>query len=300
MTLPNFIIIGAAKAGTTSCYRYLGQHPDIFVSPQKETNFFAYQNQPLDFHWWGSPPTAILQSVTTLAKYEALFQGAANYQAIGEASPLYLYHPQAAANIRRQLPKARLIAILRHPAERAFSHYSHLVRDGREPADSFATALAVEAERIKAGWVWDYHYREMGYYCRQLMRYYDQFPAGQIKVFLYEELVADIAGILQQIFRFLGVDDQFVPDTTFRHNISGTPKSKVVQATLSQPNLLRRLARFFIPHNVRLKAVARIRQQNLIQNQLNSQDRQQLVDNYHQDINALSSLIQRDLSLWLS
>ena len=130
MTMPNFLIIGAMKSGTTALYYYLEQHPDIYMSPVKEPNFFSSHKQE-----------NAADTVTEFGIYRQLFSGGSGKKAIGEASHSYLYEPGAAAEIRRYIPEAKLIAILRNPIERAYSHFLHMVRSGTEPLDDFARAL---------------------------------------------------------------------------------------------------------------------------------------------------------------
>ena len=120
MTLPNFLIIGAAKAGTTSLYRYLEQHPDVFMSEFKEPRFFALENDPLDYRGPNDP--AAHCEYKTLEAYETLFAGVRNERAAGEASTLYLYHEDAAERIRHYVPDMKMIAVLRHPVEQAYSN----------------------------------------------------------------------------------------------------------------------------------------------------------------------------------
>src|SRR5688572_7713518 len=130
MVMPNFLIIGAAKAGTTSLYSYLNQHPQIFMSPVKEPNFFALEGEKLNFRGPGDAQVINRYSITQLESYRAHFKGITQETCIGEASTLYLDHPKAVERIQHYTPKARLITILRDPVERAFSNFLHAVRDG--------------------------------------------------------------------------------------------------------------------------------------------------------------------------
>jgi hypothetical protein len=116
--LPNFIVIGAAKAGTTALYWYLAEHPDVFMSPKKETNYFAYGRDRQGRLLYGDPEFHQFP-VQSLAEYEELFDGAEGARAVGEASPIYLEAPQTAGRIRELLPQSRLICSLRHPVDRA-------------------------------------------------------------------------------------------------------------------------------------------------------------------------------------
>src|SRR3989338_3833819 len=134
MSLPNFLIIGATKAGTTSIHNYLGQHPEIFVCPHKETNFFAQD----------SATCFLGDAINTREDYEREFEGVKNEKAIGETSPAYLAVPTAPERIHGLIPHAKLIAILRDPAERAYSHYLMRRRQKREFRSSFEQCLDEE------------------------------------------------------------------------------------------------------------------------------------------------------------
>jgi hypothetical protein len=219
--LPNFLVIGAAKAGTTSLYRYLEQHPEVYMSPIKEPNFFALEGQPLDFCGPGDAAYIRRFSVTDRAAYEALFDGVRGEVAVGEASALYLYSPAAPLNICRYAPRMKLIAILRHPVERAYSAFLHLLRDEREPVADFAGALGEEKARVQRGWEHIWHYRRMGFYAEQLARYYRHFSREQLRVYRYEALRDDPERLIADIFEFLGVDPDFTPDMSVRHNAPG-------------------------------------------------------------------------------
>ena len=148
--MPTFLIIGADNSGTTALHRYLGQHPDIFISQPKELKFFPWENLKPDYR--GPGDEADLSSViTSVEEYRAYFAAGAGYTARGESSPQYIYFSRAAERIRHHIPDAKLIAVLRHPAERAYSHYLMLRRDGRETL-TFGEALAAEGRRINDRW----------------------------------------------------------------------------------------------------------------------------------------------------
>lgn len=223
VTLPNFVILGAAKAGTTALYHYLTQHPEIYMTPTKETNFFSLMDDRLDFRGPGDQEYISRFSITTLEEYRAQFRGRTTETAVGEASPLYLYCPQAPPRIREYLPDAKLVAILRNPVARAYSAFLHLVRDGRETAADFESALREEEARIRDRWEHIWHYQRMGFYHEQLKRYYDLFDREQIRVYTYQRFTTATPAVLQDLFRFLGVDDSFAPDLTVRHNSASIP-----------------------------------------------------------------------------
>ncbi len=300
---PNFVIIGAAKSGTTSLYQYLSQHPQIYMSPRKHTRFFAYETEDPPFRGPGpvDPPTPY--AVADIESYHALFDGVTDETAVGEASHSYLYQAQAARRIKEYAPSIKLIAILRNPAERAFSHYRQLVRNGRERLASFAGALEAEDARVRDNWWPDFHYARIGLYHQQLRRYYELFGRDQIKVYLYEDLSRDPAGMLQDVFRFLEVDDSFTPEAGIRYNASGLPKNRIVHAILQK---LRRLepaaASVFSEGQMRflLRLGSGLHNRNLTSQRLSPELRAEVTNlHFREDILKLQDLIGQDLSAWL-
>ena len=298
MTLPNFLVIGAHKAGTTSLYHYLKQHPEVYMSPIKEPRFFSFEGDDLDFRGPLPQNPGKPLAVTDLEAYRALFAGVSGETAIGEVSPGYLYREKAPGRIRHYIPEAKMIAILRNPAERAYSHFLMVRKNDREPLTDFAQALEAEEGRIKDNW-WIGHYKSMGFYHEQLSRYYELFGPEQIKVYLYEDLKEDPVGMMQSIFRFLGVDDAFIPDTSLRHNASGIPKSRALQALINKPNALKSAIKPFVPEGMRRRILVNLQNRNLAQAPMPEGVREELTEAYREDILKLQGLIGRDLSSWL-
>ena len=294
--LPDFLLIGAAKAGTTSVYDALGQHPDVYASPVKEPCFFAFGgNRP---GYRGPGDAAWLDRVPfDLAAYQALFAGRTTEKVAGEGSHWYLYGEQAAAHIRRYVPDVRLVAVLRDPADRAYSTYLHLRRTGQETLPSFEEALRQEAGRIANGWGWG-HYVRRGHYGEQLQRYYDRFPAEQIRVYLYEDLQRDPLGLLRDLYRFLGVRDDFVPDLSVRRNVSGLPRHPRLHRLLRASLPLYRHLRPLIPADVRRAALRRYNR-DLVKPPLPSDVRREMIARLRDDILHLQTIIDRDLRAWL-
>ena len=299
MTVPNFLVIGAAKSGTTSLYYYLDQHPDIFMSPIKEPHFFAFEGEKLDFRGPGDEERINRTSITDVGEYRSLFDGASGQRALGEASTSYLYVPKAAEGIRRHVPETKLIAVLRHPAEAAYSAFLK-VRDGREPLSDFARALDAEEGRIRDGWSPAFHYGSRGYYHEQLSRYAGAMGEGRVRVYLYEDLRDDPDGVLRDAYRFLGVDDAFVPDTSLRHNASGIPKSEALLAFVRRPNPVKSALKPFIPEKTRRRVFVGLRNRILAKPPpLDPGVRRRLIEAYREDILRLQDMIGRDLSAWL-
>lgn len=295
--MPNFLIIGAAKSGTTALYHYMKQHPQIYMSPVKETEFFAFEGKKLDFCGPGDMPR---HSITKLEDYQTQFDNVSTEIAVGEASPAYLYIPEASARIQYHIPNAKLIAILRDPVERAYSQFLMFIRDGRETTFDFATALQLEQTRASENWAWGWRYVDLGFYHFQLKQYFDRFNREQIRVYLYEDLSKKPIHVLQDIFCFLNVDETFVPDISVRHNISGMPKSKIVHSFLTRPNLIKTALRPLLPISLRKQLTKDLREKNFSKPMLSSEMRSQLVNGFRDDILKLQDLIQRDLSSWLA
>lgn len=300
MKLPNFLVIGAGKSGTTSLYFYLAQHPEIYLSPIKEVNFLAVEGHPPLFQGLRDEREAkACFSITTLEQYCKLFSGVSNEKAVGEISPYYLYSETAPERIYHYTPDAKLIAILRNPVDRAYSNYLHLLRDGREPLPRFDDALKAEELRIENNWSPSWFYRSSGYYYKFLSRYFERFDSHQIKIWLFEDYVTDPEKVVQEIFKFLGVDPTFIPDTTERYNISGIPKYRILHSLITKSRSIKSLVKPFMSKQL-IKVFTDLRNSNLEKPPAMSLElRRELVEEYRTDIIQLQDLIQRDLSAWL-
>ena len=299
MKMPNFFIIGSAKAGTSSLYHYLKQHPQIYMSPVKEPRFFAFEGEEPVFC---GPSTNHDRkfAVNTLEEYRQLFEGVTDEIAIGEASPVYMHIPKAAQRIKQYVPEAKIIAILRHPAERAFSAFSHLVREGYETL-SFEEALQQERERIERQWIPLFYYEELGFYHRQLQHYFELFEREQIRIYLYEELAANSSQVVGDIYEFLGVDSNFEPNLSQRKNVSGIPKSRFLYDLFTKDNAIKSVFKPLLSNQIRRKFYNIVTTKTLKPKpKLATATKSNLIQIYREDILRLQDLIDRDLSPWLS
>jgi hypothetical protein len=309
LTMPNFLIIGAARSGTTALWEYLHEHPQVYLCTPKHTRFFASEGEIPNFRGPRPPglgPTSTKEApyaVTDIKEYRALFGEVTNETAIGEASHSYLYTPGAPERILHYVPDAKLIAILRDPVERAYSHFCFMVQHGREPLTDFARAIDEEEAGMRDGWWPTFQYMRVGFYFAQLQRYFELFERSQIKIYLQEDLRSDPLGVVQDVFRFLEVDHTYVPDVTKKHNSSGIPKNKALEALLGRPNRIKHVLKTYLPEEQRVRIsskVAKLRARNLARpSKLPSEIRARLIEKYREDILSLQSLIQRDLSAWL-
>ena len=301
MILPNFLIIGAAKSGTTAIYHFLKQHPDIYMSPVKETNFFALEGSKLNFNGPGDRDNICAFSITQIEDYVKLFEGAEGKRAIGEASPMYLFDKSSADRIKSHIPNVRIIAILRHPVERAFSQYLMFVRDAREPyTRDFRRALLEEDKRKQLNWEWAWQYKQVGFYAEQLKRYLSLFDISQIRIYLYEDLLSNPVKLLQDIFEFVGVNSELIPDIKARHNESVLTRNTALEAFLSNPSITSKILKPILPKRVRKTLVSIGKKINVTRPKLNPKIRSELIAIYREDILELQNLIGRDLSAWLT
>lgn len=305
MNLPDFLIIGAGKSGTTSVDNYLKQHPDIFVSPVKEPNFFGYElNTAKDFE--GSPQlNHYNSSVTNFDDYVKLFEKAAEEQVKGETSNTYMYHINAANRIKHYMPDVKLIAILRQPAERLYSRYLHLARENKLPTENFEDCL----DKSSIWWVRNDLIKE-GFYGHYLNNYFKIFDQSQIKVFLFEELKDNPEKLHKEIFQFLGVEDKFEIDFSITYNQSGFIKNPMLDKLIGPNSFLFLGLKKLIPqksiqkikdNKFLFKKVNDLRSKNLTKPKLSKELKCKISNEiYKEDIILLQNLINKDLSHWLN
>jgi len=269
--LPNFLVIGAMRSGTTSLIRYLRSHPQVYIAPHKELHYFDFKFEE-GTDW-----------------YREHFAGAGDQIAVGEGTPNYLYIREAPARIAGLLPDARLIAILRDPVERAYSHYWHNRAIGREELD-FEAALDAEAERIdsddphaRAYW----SYVDRGRYLRQLRALGPLFPRESLHVLVFDDLRDAPAQTYRSVCRFLGVDDGHVPPEL------GTPVNRFVSFRSRRiRSLTRRLPK---PAG---RVVGKLNARDESYPPMPERVRGRLHEGFHEDNDALASWLGRDLSSW--
>ncbi len=283
---PDFFLVGAAKAGTTSLFYYLTQHPAIFIPDIKEPHFFSEFPQPR---------APVFNSIE---EYLRLFRDCDDDCLAGDASTSYLYSHEAARRIFDLQPQARIIMVLRNPIDRAYSFYWHNRREFAEPL-SFEDALRAEQERIADNAPFRFHYVKSGRYFEQVRSYLDTFGRARVKVCLFEDLEADSESLCREIFTFLGIPDHSV-NTAKRFNPSGPTRSRLLDRVLAPQFPARTLLRTLFPAFSRR---AKYRLLNLnVKNPppMAPRTRAHLSDVFREDIERLEELVGRDLSHWLS
>lgn len=313
MPLPNFFIVGTGKAGTTSLYEYLKQHPDIYMSPVKEPGYFAEEirAQNIDKQLLGrlavqsrelakvlhdGEPTAQFGWLAgEWEDYLRLFRQVGNQKAIGEASAAYLWSQTAARNIQAVIPRARIIMMLRDPTERAFSQYLHQVAVGLTRSNFFEH-LEECARDDHSKLSHRYPFLEIGLYYQQVKRFLDLFPREQIRVYWYEEAWREPAELLADVFTFLGVDPAFPVDISRRSLERRRPRSVAAHYFLKQFGVWHPL-RALVPDRLR-PYLRRAAFQTDKAPRMEARDRAFLVDYYRDDVTRLADLLGRDLSAW--
>lgn len=266
--LPTFLIVGAMKCGTTALARYLSAHPEVFVSPRKEPHYF---DRNLDKgHAW----------------YRTHFAGAGSESQVGEASAYYLCHPQAPPAMADLLPDAKLIALVRNPVDRAYSHYWHSCSRGRESL-SFEDAVACEPDRLAHGGSARYYgYVALGRYLGQLERLCSHYRRGQVLVILSEDMRQQPVATFQHVCRFLEVDD-VVPD------VVGTPMNVHSKfRSLRLQHLSRRL-----PTGL-ATTIRKVNTRTVGYAPMSATTRTRLLEHFAPHNAALGTWLRRDLSVW--
>ncbi len=311
--LPNFFVVGAVKAGTTALHLFLDQHPQVYMSPVKETNFFSQADMKaehfnrdyrhdvrfnLEEYLSGPMDRKIhIANIERWEDYRRLFRDAAGQRAIGEASNSYLLCPSSAAAIAARFPEARILMMLRNPVERVWSQYMMNLRLGKTLRQDLIGEFEADSSLAVQGWGVSHNYCELGMYAGQLQRFYDHFPREQVHVLLYDDYRVDPAGTLRAIFSFLGVDPDAPLDLDQRPNEAALPRFKRLNYLLFQSGLVNAVKQW-VPES--WKGAAK---QAMFSNKdmpaMSEQERRYMIGVYREDVERLGQLLGRDLSDWL-
>jgi len=296
--MPNFFIVGASKSGTSSLYYYLKQHPKIFMTVPKEPYFFELEGEKCDFRGPGDEKRRE-GYITNIKEYLKLFRNVSDEIAIGEASTTYLDSPKAPIRIHKYIPDAKIIIILRNPADRAYASFLHLRREGDEKIENFLQVLKKESERISQNWDYIWHYKSRQFTYNKLKRYFEIFNKNKIKIYLYEEWKNDNLKVLRDVFKFLGVEDNFIPDLSVKYNVGGIPRNIILNNFLLTSNKMKTILKPLFPKKIRKTIQNKMINLNLIRTNLKPEFRRKLIDIFRDDIIKVQVLIGRDLSSWL-
>jgi len=301
---PDFLIVGAPKAGTTAVHSALAQHPQVFVSQPKEPKYWLCDDAPPPA--WNGPGDAHSQQEWMWRRddYFRLFEGAGPDQVRGESTPFYMWSRGAHRRIGEALPEVKVIAVVRDPIDRAYSNWMHLWSDGLEPESDFETAFALQDARVAAGWAPFWRYRDLGLYGDQLAHLRRYVDPDRILVIRYREIIDQPQATVDATCRFLGIDEGHVPGIP--HNNSRNFVEPGWRPTLLGP-LVRGGARLgaYAPPRVWRKV------SGPLVNQLSGRgdshrplltpgQRERLLPQFADDIALLAAITGEDFGDWLS
>jgi len=294
--LPNFIIAGATRSGTTSLYYYLNQHPEISFPQLKEPRYFSTIHLKLP-QTGPSDDTVDKKLIKSFEQYKDLYKNIEN-KMVGDASSEYLYHhTNSAKEIHKALGDIPIIVILRNPVERAFSAYNNLVRDDRESLD-FEQAVEAEEVRKKQNWDMMWAYKSVGLYSEQVKTFKSIF--SNVKVLIFDEFAKDPSNILKDVFEFLKVNPNFEVDTSTRYSHSGKPKNKLLSKLSSRQNKFFYGIRVLALKTIPRKYIEKVASKTLEKSIIPEKTKKSLELFFKDDIEKLESVINKDLTLWKS
>ncbi len=298
--LPNLLVVGVAKSGTSSLHQYLSQHPEIFMSKSKEPRFIT--SQIMDFPLGGPKDNKVEDwYIKDFESYEKLFTEVDKEKIIGESSAdTFYFYKKTIPVIKKIFGDPKILIILRNPVSRAYSAYQHLLRDDREHLP-LKEALLEEENRIAKNYELIYHYRAVSLYAEALQAFLDNF--SQVKVVINEELSYNPKESLKDIFEFLEVDSEIEIDTDTRYNLSGIPRWRFAHEVLFEGRSflgpIRRFARLFLSKERRAKISRGLMKKNLRRTYIDDQSRKELLALFKEDILKTEQVLKRDLSSWL-
>jgi hypothetical protein len=305
VTLPDFLVIGAPKAGSTALHAALVQHPQLFLSTPKEPKFFLTGERPpvRPAHRGPGDAHSAREWIWRRDEYEALFAPAPPGTLRGESTPFYLWDKVAHLRIRETVPDVKLIAIIRDPVDRAYSNWTHLWCDGLEPEPDFVAACRREPERIANGFAPFWRYLELGRYGEQFDHLFQVFPREQVHVLRYMELVDEPARSIDAVCEFLGIESGVV-DTIPSSNMSGWADHTRLNAALRRTIRGGAALGSLVPPGAWRRAqrplVRTLRRNTAHRPHLEVDQRRDLVGHFREDIELLERLLGRSFHDWTS
>lgn len=293
---PTFFVVGGSRCGTTSLHAALARHSAIFVPAEKSPNYFTTAD--LDAVEDSAALRAMKgHTIEREDEYLGLFAGARGNQVIGEVSPVYLQSVFSAGRIRAFAPEASIIAILRHPIERAFAHFVGRRRDGLEPRADFAATIADELRSPAPKELAFNNYLAIGRYAHYLAPFLNAFPAARVKLLFFDDLVRAPKALLDDLFRFLGVDPVQQEAGLEQRNRGGVIRNPLLRGLWTGTALVRARLRSHVPPALRDR-VGRLFLSTMEQPRFPEALLPSLEAYYAQDLTALERLTGRSLELW--
>ncbi|MDQ3275874.1 MAG: sulfotransferase [Actinomycetota bacterium] len=299
-SVPTFLVAGAGRSGTTGLVEGLRTHPRVFVTQPKEPHYFALHGQQADFRGPGDAATINRVAVTDRDRYLDLFPAEHDFLALGDGSVSTLYYASRAIDeIRRINPQMRLVVILRDPVARAYSSYLYMRSRGFEPCEDVLEALADEPRRREQNWHHLWHYETMSHYAADLATLQQALGRDRVGVWFHDDLVADYAGTVSSVLRFLGLPPDPAEGVDVpRVNVSGTPRLPVVQNAIvaaTRNELLRHTVKRMTSFRLR----ERIRRSSLRPSSVPVEVQRHFEGIFDADRVALTSLVSGRVPDWL-
>lgn len=284
----DFFIVGAPKAGTTSLYHYLSEHPQVEMSSQKEPDYFSDKAINEQGMYYGK------NRVDKLDKYESLFVQKESV-VYGEGSVSYLFYDNVAEDIKKYNPNAKIIIMLRNPIERAFSHYLMDYRLGLI-SDSFENIITKKSKHKNAHLFYQ-QYIEVSKYAKQIQRYLDFFEKENILFIDYEDFKKNVSKTVDKVYDFLNISTEFAADINTKYNTFTMPKNKGIRFIYSFV-FLRKVLTFLFPiylvKNIRFLLFKADKKPELLK-----ETRSQLRIIFNDDIKKLEEVLGKDYSKWI-
>jgi len=275
---PNFFIVGAPRAGTTTLYDYLKRTEGVFMSPKKEPHYFS---QAISH-------TKAPHAIRDKKKYLSLFNGVKNEKAVGEASSSYLWDPLAPQLIHKQFPEAKIIIILRDPIERSFSNYYWRIGSGRKFSsfyDAIQKSLQVKDDFFKGVII------EGSWYYEQVKRYLDIFGTKQVKIIIFEEFIKEPRKKIKEILEFIDVDSQVPIETDLPHNVLSEPRGRFAR-TILQSEKIKKMGRAILSDRKQEILVRKVLGKKTIKTKMLQKDRTFLENLFREDAQKLQKLLK--------
>ncbi len=301
---PNFFLVGAPKSGTTAMATYLRQHPQIFIPELKEPHFFcsdlAFRRNFARGPEWFRP---------TPSQYRSFYSSVRGEERSGDASVLYLYSRDAPVKIKEFCPDADIIIMLRKPVEMVYSLHGHWLYILNEDIGDFGQALAAEQDRKKglrvppkAYFPGGLQYREMGSFSEHVRRYLEVFGREKVKIVVYDDFKKSTAGVYREVLRFLGVGEGFEPEFAII-NPGMRVRSRALQHLIINPPafvriLLKPVVSYWGTRRLLERAAQFVNVKRVPRAVMDPESRKLLQRDLAADVEALSELLNRDLTQW--
>lgn len=300
MAKPNFLIVGAARSGTTSLYEYLRRHPEVFMPKFKEPGFFITK-----------PAYGLENNIEKPEEYEALFSSVRDEKAVGEASTAYLYDPHVPKRIADYLgSETRIIILLRNPVDMAYSLWGLNVKNGYEGLP-FLEAVKAAEERLRdedfirscinKTWIHNYAYIDRARYSVQVDRFIQTFGRENVRVYIFEDFFRNHRDSYGNVCRFLSVSDDFYPQFK-KYNPASTVRSEFIRRACNERMAWKEPLKLIMPKALRERVKVMLYKMNIKESslpELSLEERRYLSGFFQEDIAEMEVILGAPLQeLW--